>query len=325
MKCFRKRSKKQTLADRKKASRKRNLLGEFLEPRCLMASNVFAQFQGQIAESGQAQTWQISIRPTDFSLAGGKSIIGLHALSDSGSSLKPTAIEVRSVSSGAILPAQFSTILKGGRESLNLTEFVPGEYQLTVRGTAGTTGSFRLETYLAGDANGDRQLTTADANLIRSIYGAQFGDSRYSIEADANLDGLISAFDLSTWTRNNGDSTSLRTLSIDTLYASPSPTVLPNGSLLTNQQVGKLQGQSLPNVSVRLTNLASNSSFVATANSLGYFEFATNLNEGENAYLVTVADQFGQSVKTPFTIALDKTKPYISAVPDRSKIGLVVW
>ena len=78
----------------------------------------------------------------------------------------------------------------------------PGDYTLEIRGQFNTSGSYRLKTFLPGDADGDHRVTPDDAALIRANYGAKVGDAGYSSAADANLDGQLTSFDLAQLHRN---------------------------------------------------------------------------------------------------------------------------
>ncbi len=63
---------------------------------------------------------------------------------------------------------------------------------IEVSGEGGTTGSFRLSAALVGDVDGDGSVTNAD----RKVIGGLIVDRGYNVQADANLDGVISSEDL---------------------------------------------------------------------------------------------------------------------------------
>ena len=51
--------------------------------------------------------------------------------------------------------------------------------------------------FLVGDVDGDHTVDRGDLYAIRSAYGARAGSIRYFASADANMDGRITAIDLS--------------------------------------------------------------------------------------------------------------------------------
>ena len=77
-----------------------------------------------------------------------------------------------------------------------------GDYTVDVGGTLQTRSQFRLEVFVAGDVDGDHVVDRSDVDQVRRAYGAREGSSRYLASADANLDGRITAFDLSMARRN---------------------------------------------------------------------------------------------------------------------------
>jgi hypothetical protein len=58
--------------------------------------------------------------------------------------------------------------------------------------------SLAAATRVAGDVDGDGQLTCADAALVRNALGTRLGDKGYDARADLNGDRVISGLDVST-------------------------------------------------------------------------------------------------------------------------------
>src|SRR5262249_23487688 len=147
---------------------------------------------------------------------------------------------------GTPLPRTFiNSDLADNRESLALITLGPGQFRARVRGERLTLGTFRLEVFLVGDADGDRQVSLTDVAHVHNLLGAVAGDSRYRVEADANLDGQITSQDESFAQTNVGDSTRINPLLLEATL-SPSPIQLPNGTQATNSRNLTIKGNTLP-------------------------------------------------------------------------------
>ena len=72
-----------------------------------------------------------------------------------------------------------------------------GDYYVGASRELTDRSQFRLEVFLVGDVDGDHAVDRGDINSIRRAYGSRLGDDRYTLAADANLDGRINARDLS--------------------------------------------------------------------------------------------------------------------------------
>ncbi len=173
---------------------------EPLEDRTMLdAANSFAQFSGVVPAAGSVQQIPITLSTSNYTLPGSKAVIGFQVEAAGGSSLDPAAVTITTASGTTVQPTYVNADLGGTTQSLALASLTYGSYNLAVGGDRGTSGAFQLNAFLAGDANGDHQIDLADGSLIHSLIGTVSGDGRYRVEADSNLDGMISSFDYTQW------------------------------------------------------------------------------------------------------------------------------
>jgi len=83
-----------------------------------------------------------------------------------------------------------------------IAELSAGQYRIDFSGENEDRARFDLEVFPVGDADGDRAVTDLDLDAIRQGFGASAGDDRYHIALDGDLDGRISATDLTMAYRN---------------------------------------------------------------------------------------------------------------------------
>ena len=177
----------------------------------LIASNVIARFPGVIAQpGGDTQQIEIEITPSNFELQGGSTLLGIQVLADEGSSLNPGAVEVRDAGNALVVPFLQQQDIANGNDSLFVAQLGIGHFNLLVGGENNSTGSFRLEVSFIGDMDENGQIARNDGEMIRALFGAKLGGDSYRVEADANLDGRLGAFDL----RNSRDETVIRPLDV---------------------------------------------------------------------------------------------------------------
>ena len=181
---------------------------EQLEPRVLLngeaPENVFLSIEDQLDDPTGAVQVPLSVSAGDFSSNRlGTVGVGLHVMADTGSGLDPAAVEIRD-GSGTLVPLRYADPDLQAGESLALVELpFDQSYDLSVTGERGTSGAFTLRLFLIGDADGDGHVDRAvDTPIVQGGFGSRTGDEKYRVEADANLDGLISAFDVTQHIRN---------------------------------------------------------------------------------------------------------------------------
>ncbi len=281
-------------------------------------AHVFAKFDGVLATSNQVGQFNISIRPADFVLASNHIILGLQLRRPDGSTLDPAAAQVTAKGSAAVGTVFAAADLANRTQSLALVDLVAGDYRIDVRSDRGTSGAFALDVFLVGDSDGNRAVTLADGQAITSTLGAVAGDARYRVEADANLDGLISSYDYSQWRKNLTVQTTVNPLAVG-LTVTPNPAVLPDGTLVVDQANVALSGTTNPGATVKL-DTDGNSDFgegTTTADVGGHYIFNVTLNAGSNTLQVQASDGFGQrrtsSVQITLRTSGDTDPPVIAA------------
>ncbi len=229
----------------------RGSLGEQLEQRILLAGdarNVFATFNGSIAYPNGTQSIAITLSPANFALAQGNVVLGFQVEAN-GSSLDPTAVQIKDPRGKTVQPIYNNPDLAQNTQSLTLAQLGLGTYTLSFGAERRTSGAYHLAVFLAGDATGNRIVDQLDVKQVQQSYGSHFGDGRYTVEADSNLNGVINAFDLSLALSNRGDSTNLSPLRVS-LALSPAPIQLPGGTLVTNQSSVTASGITEPGATV---------------------------------------------------------------------------
>ncbi len=284
---------------------------ERLEARELLsAAHVFAQFDGLLPSAADTVQIPITLAPADFTLAGGKTILGFQLKAGTSSSLDPAAVQIRQASNALVTPTFSKADLAGNTQSLVLAELTPGSYNVTLRSERGTAGAFQLCVFLAGDINGDRKADLADGQVLRMINGAIASSSAYRMEADANLDGRIDSFDYAQWRNNNGDATRINPLNL-MARLDPEPVRLPDGSLVTRFMQSHIFGSTNPGANVALET-ASDGNFdngSTIADNAGSFTLDVSLMEGPNTLQVRSRDGFGQVRLVTLQVTLDTIAP----------------
>src|SRR5437764_960729 len=82
------------------------------------------------------------------------------------------------------------------------------------------SGASTVDVFLVGASNGDYRVDKRDVQLIHALRGKRLGQPGYTIDADANGDGVINAADEGLARANLGAATRIRPL---TLTASIDP------------------------------------------------------------------------------------------------------
>ena len=288
---------------------------EALESRVMLSSaaHVFANYDGQIVSAGGSERIDFGISNSEFALSGGKTNLGFQLVAGDGGNLDPAAVTIRNSSTNAVItPALSRPDLAANRQSLVVAELPLGSYYLTVSAEHNTSGAYRLNTYLVGDINGDRKVDTADGIAINTLIKT----SQYQVEADANLDGVVTAYDYSQWRTNLGDSTTLKPLSV-TIAAVPGSVVLPDGTRATNQSTVSVAGISGSGASLAIETGADNrfDNGSGIAGTAGAFSISGVPLQAEGTNTVRVrsraASQFTQQLLDSFSITLDTHVPVV--------------
>jgi hypothetical protein len=308
---------------RKNRRSRTTLFFERMEDRVLLtAANVFAQFDGAVLGPADTQQVNIALLPADFTFQSSRAVLGFLLTGGPGSALDPAAITITAAGGAAVNPTFSQTDLNGAHQSLVVAPLRTGPYTLGVTGLGGTAGPFHLDVFLPGDVNGDRHVTLSDGQTIQSIYGLTSASPNYKVEADANLDGTINAFDYAQWRLNYTVSTDINPLS---LTASPPPGLphLLSGGLVTNQVQVQVTGTTLPGTTVHLETGADGNfdDGTFTADGSGNYAAPVALSEGLNTLQFQVQDGFGQQRNATVAITLD-TQPPVVPVFDLSSTSI---
>jgi hypothetical protein len=283
----------------------------------LSANNSLARYEGLIAQPGQTIEAAAVISSANFALVGGSARIGFHLQGTSGG-LDPAALTVRDGLGAVVTPIFSRDDVQGGNASLMIVDLAAGSYELDILGESGTTGAYRLDLLLVGDADGNRQVNSQDANLIRTAFGAELGEGNYLSAADADLDGRIGSFDLAQWVRNRGETTSVDANWGISLNTSPLSVVLTDGSLGTTLANVSVVGTTVPGRTVRL-EADGDGQFdegMAVAGSNGEYAIPTMLVDGLNTLSVQTADNFGQTRTNTLAVSRVASVPEFAQVFD---------
>jgi RHS repeat-associated protein len=299
---------------RKTRRRTRPLDFELLEDRVLLdAANIFARFRGTLAKPGDAQQIAVTLRAADFTLKTASPVLGFELVAPPGSGLNPAVPQITRADNTTVTPRATNSGLAGNTESLNLSALAYGTYTVTVRGAQGTAGAYQLNIFLAGDVNGDFKVDTTDGSAIAAMMGSKAGDAKYRVEADSNLDGVITSFDYTQWRANVGVATPLRPLNV-TLALPGGLYQLPDGTVVTGSSTIVVGGKTGAGDAVALET-GTDSGFdegQTTADSGGSYSFTTGLQTGANTLQVRARDTFGQAAFASVGVSLDTQAPVVT-------------
>ena len=294
---------------------------ELLERRCVMAADSlandeFAVFHGIINSQSPTVSFDVNVSSSTFTLAQGTVSLNFHVVAES-AGLQPAIPVVTNLATGQRVPPIVSSP-NGQRNSeslvgLNLT---PGTYRVTAAAIAGTVGAFRLETGLAGDVDGDRQVTSADCTAIQTQRNLTPSSPEYQVEADTNQDGRVDGFDYSRCTSNLGDRTTVRPLSLTVTNLNPSSALLPDGIIVTPSSTPSVLG-TVNSTADLLVESTGNAGFDDGGSRVSSGDFslalATPLAEGVNTIQVRATDNFGQQRSVTQRVIRDTMPPALSA------------
>lgn len=147
----------------------------------------------------------VSFRASQFTLAGGSTLVGLRVSPASGSLLNPAAVSLFNAKGKAISAVASGDDAAGTKDSYGVFDLASGGYSVKIPVQGSTSGAYRIDAYLVGDLNGDRKVNSTDDAALTTLINA----GKYSAVADANLDGKVNAADRTLLRGNLGDSTTL--------------------------------------------------------------------------------------------------------------------
>ena len=270
-----------------------------LEKRLLLAQqgNLFANLAGDVGSGADTNVSPVSILESDFEQPHRRILLGFSASADE-SALDPGRIRIVPHGSSTHRPVLQKLNTKGSLSSLSIAWVGTGNYALKVDSQNRTSGSYSLDVFLAGDANGDFRVDTQDLQLIRSLRNVRSHNSRYVSEADVDRNGIINSYDSHLANANRGASTRLRPLS---LTAQLDPDSISDG--VVNRPDVAVIGMTLPNATVRMDQ-QSDGSFeqFATADASGAYRFNVVIDVGATPFRIEARDTFGQRVVSELVV-----------------------
>ena len=272
--------------------------GQALESRRLMTGGMgstFALIPGAISTPGGSADVKVTINPTLFTIPKGHFKLGVDVVpATTGTTFMPKIGAVingdgRVVARAASLRAVLAPVTIN-RRNPNATQ------TLTIHVTAmnHTSGQFLLGFYLPGDVNGDGVVSQADLQAIKSQIGQKSGNSTYNFDADVNRDGRINAADMMLARQDLG----VKTTVLPIVSANLDPATTTGYPVRTTTDPNMhITGVASPGSTVVYANLSVPSTPTRTsADASGNYSIVIPLKPGTNAFQVSTADAFGQTI-----------------------------
>ncbi|HXH41854.1 MAG TPA: dockerin type I repeat-containing protein, partial [Thermoanaerobaculia bacterium] len=154
-----------------------------------------ASFNGTISSASQTDSVAFEVDATTYHTNSSGKIGFVFVMSSVDGSVDPGLIDVEANGSGSVSDNLRKPDTAGSSASIALAALSPGKYTITVRSEHKTSGSYRLDVFLAGDANGDGKVDAADTALIAQLAGTKIGDEQYTPYADVDRNGVINGGD----------------------------------------------------------------------------------------------------------------------------------
>jgi methionine-rich copper-binding protein CopC len=265
-----------------------------LEQRILLSGepSTFAVVAVQQTQSQEPGITDIQISIPDFTLPQGHATIGLLLQGDAGAP-PPRLLRIVPQGQGSAQIISSTQHAFGEAENETLVRLTEGSFSLVVRSGNGVPGLYQVSAFLAGDVNGDFQVSTADLGLIRSLLGVRSSNPRYQAGADLDGNGVIGPRDLRLARQNVGVATQVRPL-FATLGLDPATGLDAQGQVTAAAVT--VRGQTEPGATVRLAQGTGNPfTQETTADAAGRYRFNIAALPGLNSLLVEATDGFGQS------------------------------
>ncbi len=180
-------------------SPRRYLRLEQLEARIALAADgydVSRLLSEQGTFNGTSVTMPLEVNTAEFSMPSGHAVFGLQVRSLSNNPRIPSVAAIQDASGRTLSPLYRRPVSNTDQSSsIVLYQLSAGTHQMLIQG--GVNSTYRIEVFLAGDLDGNRQVDSAELNRLRvpPILGARSGDLNYSLAADVNRDGRISSED----------------------------------------------------------------------------------------------------------------------------------
>src|SRR5436190_8494356 len=159
---------------------------------------VVASFAGTLSNAAQEDRVAFEVDPSQYTLNGKGQVdlvFVLNGVNGAGTRLDPGLVSVESKGAGSVKVDTRKPETTNSTASIRLATVTPGQYEIVVRSEHKTSGAYRLDVLLAGDANGDFKVDTADLDVIAQLSGKKSDDADYSSLADVDRNGLINGGD----------------------------------------------------------------------------------------------------------------------------------
>ncbi|HEX6088289.1 MAG TPA: dockerin type I repeat-containing protein [Thermoanaerobaculia bacterium] len=159
---------------------------------------VIASFTGTLGSSGQTDRIGFNVDAGQYELnaAGGVDLVFVMSSENSAQApVDPGLIAVEATGSGSVQKDMRRPDTASSTTSIALATLTPGTYEIVVRSEHKTTGAYRVDVLLAGDANGDFKVDAADLQVIAQLNATKWDDADYSPYADVDRNGIINGGD----------------------------------------------------------------------------------------------------------------------------------
>ncbi len=282
-----------------------------------MPANVIGTSTSAVHHPREVSQTSVQVQPVNITPQKQFTIFGLFVQPTSGSQLQPQILAVRG-ESGKRLPLQYGRPFRSGVSDEAVAFFrdnTAGPVTIEVTGAHNSTGSYQVQTTLAGDVNGDGMVNFADLQAFAPAYSSQQGDRTYSAAADFNLNAVINLNDARALLQNMAPITPYLPLTARLILA-PQDQIHYSGPTVsgaaTFQKVVTILGHTTPgslviedNNTSRLPGGTQAYKFTGPAvatDSGGFFSITTTNTQGINNNDFLILDPFGHQMIIDFPI-----------------------
>ena len=161
----------------------------------LSAAAQVATFNGTISNPAQKDSVTFDVDAAQYHTNAKGGIGFVFVMSSGNGSVDPGLISVDADGSGAVSDNLRNPDTPDSTASVALAALTGGRYRITVCAEHKTTGAYRLDVLLAGDANNDSKVDAADLAIISDLNGKKAGDAQYNAAADVDRNGVINGGD----------------------------------------------------------------------------------------------------------------------------------
>lgn len=159
------------------------------------APGVVASFNGTISSASQEDTVAFEVDANAYETNSSGRVGFVFIMSSANGSIDPGLISVEADGTGSVADGLRKPDTAGSPSSIALAALSAGRYAVTVRSEHKTTGAYRLDVLLAGDANSDLTVDAQDTGLISQLTVTKHGQAGYSPYADVDRNGIINGGD----------------------------------------------------------------------------------------------------------------------------------